>query len=134
MIRRSVLIGSSLVLLIGIFIFNDPPSFFYADLPFQSLSKQTVILLLKQSDEQMNKLAFDEEVVWYGTIADQGKEIDRLVSGMKKDGWSFLHQEGSGYFFEQGDEKIVITSETWSNHFVLFKVPVTRHAITLSNN
>ena len=130
--RRSVLIGSSLVLLVGILIFNDPPSFFYADLPFHSLSKQTVILLLKQSDEQINKLAFDENFVWYGTKADQGNEIERLVSDMKKDGWSFLHQEGSGYFFEQGNEQIVITSETWSNQYVLFKIPVTHHAITLS--
>jgi len=131
--RRSMLIGSSLVLFVGILIFSNPPSFFYADLPFHSLSKQTVILLLKRSDEQINKLALDENFVWYGTKADQGKEIERLVSGMKKDGWSFLHQEGSGYFFEQDTEKVVITSETWSNQYVLFKIPVTHHAITFSS-
>ena len=136
MMKKLVVSALVLVLVVfgGIMMVNDPPSFLYGKLPFQSLSKQSVISLIKDSPTPLTKLTVEDGYTWYGAKADQGREIDSLLSAMKKDGWSFVQQEGAGYFFEQGSEKIVITSQTWSNHHVFFKVPDSNPPITLISN
>ncbi|GED70941.1 hypothetical protein BRE01_46430 [Brevibacillus reuszeri] len=136
MLKKLALPAIALILVVfaGIMTVNNPPSFLYGKLPFQSLSKQSVVSLIKDSPHPITKLTVEDGYTWYGAKADQGKEIESLLSAMKKNGWSFIQQEGAGYFFEQGSEKIVITSQTWSNRHVFFKVPVTNPPITLSSN
>lgn len=38
-------------------------------------------------------------------------------------GWKFKEKEGSGLFFEKGDEKLIVTTEMWTGKYVLVKVP-----------
>ncbi|MEJ8545990.1 hypothetical protein [Brevibacillus borstelensis] len=131
--RKTVFLSVLLCLLAGTLLFADRPAFLYPELPFPSVSKQTVVHRLRQADGQLTKLATEEGYIWYGTAPQGGAAKDRLIAEMNKAGWTFLQQEGSGYFFQQETEKIVITSQMWSGDFVLFKLPVTAHPLPLSN-
>lgn len=129
---KAIIAMVGLLLLGGAILFAAPPAWLYPDLPFAATSKQTVVAALQVSDDRMTKLASDTSYVWYGTKAAQGREIASLKSMLQAAGWIFLTQEGSGYFFIKGDEKIVITSRQWSRAFVLFKVPVASGPFPLS--
>ncbi len=61
---------------------------------------------------------------WYGAKFNQGESVDHMKRKMEEKGWTYLTQEGSGYFFEKGKEKAIITSQSFSFKNVLFKVPV----------
>jgi len=46
-----------------------------------------------------------------------------LTERMKSEGWTFLQQEGSGYFFEKNGEQAIITArQVWSRHQVVLRV------------
>lgn len=115
----------SLVLLVGIGVAvrNDPPAYLYPDLPFSSASKQAVVSQLKEADNQLKQLATEHNHVWYGAKAPQDQAAAKLTAALQAQGWTFVSQEGSGYFYSNGNEQIVITSQMWSGRFVLFKVP-----------
>ncbi len=126
---------TSLFILLGVFIFAHRPHFLYPDLPFSSVPKETVVSLFKEKpSDSIIPLAFDDGYVWYGANADHGQEIEKLKSKLEENGWRFMKQDGSGYFFKKGSEKIVITSSMWSNEFVLFKAPVLVHPLKRSDS
>ncbi|MCR2807121.1 hypothetical protein [Paenibacillus soyae] len=57
----------------------------------------------------------------YLTKANRHREV--LKEKMKKEGWTFLHQEGAGYFFEKnGKETIITARQIWNRHYVVYKV------------
>ncbi|WP_301172463.1 hypothetical protein [Brevibacillus nitrificans] len=113
-----------LLTILAINILAARPPFLYPALPFDSVSKSTVVSLLQENpNDRVKLLAVDGEYVWYGTKASQGLAAERLKSTLEAKGWLFLQQEGSGYFFEKDREKIVITSQMWNREFVFFKAP-----------
>ncbi|QRG66477.1 hypothetical protein [Brevibacillus choshinensis] len=126
---------TSLFILLGVFIFAHRPHMFYPNLPFSSVPKETVVSLLKEKpSDTIIQLAFEDGYVWYGANADHGLEIEKLKSDMDANGWKFMKQDGSGYFFTKGSEKIVITSSMWSSEVVLFKAPVIVHPLKRSDS
>lgn len=131
--RKVSILLVSLVLLVGIGVAvgNDPPAYLYPDLPFSTVTKHTVVSLLKESDHHLKKLATEHDHVWYGTKVPQDQAAAKLTSALQAQGWTFVAQEGSGYFYSNGSEKIVITSQMWSSKFVLFKVPVGNHLLSV---
>ena len=131
--RKVSILLVSLVLLVGIGVAvrNDPPAYLYPDLPFSSASKQTVVAQLKEPDNQLKQLATEHDHVWYGTKAPMDQAAAKLTAALQAHGWTFAAQEGAGYFYSKGNEKIVITSQMWSSRFVLFKVPVGNHLLSV---
>ncbi|MED2009330.1 MULTISPECIES: hypothetical protein [Brevibacillus] len=119
MARKTVFLFLLICLLGGMLLFADRPAFLYPELPFPSVSKQTVVSQLREANGRFRKLATERSYVWYGIAAQRGAEKDKLIEEMGKAGWTFLQQEGSGYFFQQGTEKIVITSRMWSGDLCL---------------
>lgn len=118
--------------LLGAWWYNDRPAFLYPPLPFQTVEKKVVVSQLKQADDQLIMLGSDEnsQYMWVGAKTGSGRNAaERLKSILEDAGWSFHEQEGAGYFFHQGSEKIVITSQMWSRDFVLFKIPASLDAI-----
>lgn len=109
----------------GLFAILLAPWFFFyvmvPDLPFDSRSKISVIEVLEH--EGMTKLATENDIDWYGEQADQGTAAESLKRKMAEKGWVFIQQEGAGYFFERGSEKVIITSQKWTSEYVLFRVP-----------
>ena len=66
----------------------------------------------------------------YLTKANRQNEI--LKEEMKKEGWTFLNQEGAGYFFEKNGKKTIITArQIWNRHYVVYKV--TDNTVDLSS-
>jgi len=43
---------------------------------------------------------------------------------MTKNGWNYVEQNGSGYFFEKDSEKVVIECEQWTSNYLLFQLPI----------
>lgn len=55
---------------------------------------------------------------------DQGKGYEHIKNMIRGKGWTFVEQEGSGYFFEKDGQKLIVTTEMWTRKYVLAKVPV----------
>lgn len=135
MIRKLILALFALccfAFLLGAWWYKDRPAFMYPPLPFQTAEKQVVVSQLKKADDQLILLGADDhsKYIWVGARTASGfYAADRLKSILKQAGWSFHEQEGAGYFFQHGTEKIVITSQMWSRDFVLFKIPASLRSI-----
>lgn len=57
---------------------------------------------------------------------------ERLKERMKKEGWTYMDQEGAGYFFEQdGQTTIVTAKQIWNRHYIVYKI--TDHVVDLSD-
>lgn len=121
--KAGLILGSFLFLVVGVVlvVLTSPPAFLYPALPFASGSKQAVLKMLRESDEGIVKLAAENDAVWYGAKSPQDQAAESMKAVMQAAGWTFVSQEGAGYFFVRGDEKMVVTSRMWSGEFVLLK-------------
>jgi len=41
--------------------------------------------------------------------------IEVIKERMHREGWTYVRQEGSGYFFEKGNQEVVVTTKIWPN-------------------
>ncbi|WP_236841201.1 hypothetical protein [Brevibacillus formosus] len=94
-------------------------------LPFESKSKREVTELLGENTGKIVKLTTEENADWYGygPQANQATAADAMKRAVTEKGWTFIQQEGAGYFFERGKEKMIITSQMWTGNYVLFRIP-----------
>lgn len=116
-----------IILVIGLWSYFNRPAFLYPALPFSQPDKSSVVAKLKQADDEMLILLTttdsDSRFFWVGAKSAQSGEAKPLKNLLQTSGWTFVEQEGAGYFFEKDKQRIVITSQMWSSDFVLFKVP-----------
>ncbi|TQR29798.1 hypothetical protein C7Y45_28070 [Brevibacillus brevis] len=94
-------------------------------LPFDSKSKREVTELLGENTGTIVKLTTEENVDWYGygPQANQATAAEAMKRAVTEKGWTFIQQDGAGYFFERGKEKLIITSQMWTGNYVLFRIP-----------
>lgn len=65
-------------------------------------------------------------------LAKTNHHRELLQQKMTTAGWTFLQQEGSGYFFEKNGEQAIITArQIWNRHYITLKV--TNNAVDLSS-
>ncbi|WP_238554223.1 hypothetical protein [Brevibacillus brevis] len=97
----------------------------YPALPFDSKSKREVTELLGENAGTIVKLTTEENVDWYGygPQANQATAAEAMKRAVIEKGWTFIQQDGAGYFFERGKEKLIITSQMWTGNYVLFRIP-----------
>ncbi|NRS20451.1 hypothetical protein HP398_28970 [Brevibacillus sp. HB1.4B] len=95
----------------------------YPALPFDSKSKREVTELLGENTGTIVKLTTEENVDWYGPQANQASAAEAMIRAVTEKGWTFIQQEGAGYFFERRKEKLIITSQMWTGNYVLFRIP-----------
>lgn len=50
---------------------------------------------------------------------------------MGNEGWVFIQQEGSGYFFEKGNQKAVVTTTIWHRNYV--KISVEKNIVNMAD-
>lgn len=56
-------------------------------------------------------------------VGKSESNTELLKERMNREGWTFTHQEGAGYFFEKdGQEKVVTIKKLWNRHYVLYDV------------
>lgn len=56
-------------------------------------------------------------------VAKANNQNELLKAKMKDKGWTFVQQEGAGYFFEKnGQETIITARQIWNRYYVVYKV------------
>ncbi|MDX1807194.1 MAG: hypothetical protein R3267_09235 [Paenisporosarcina sp.] len=98
--------------------------FHYPELPFSNKTKYEVAHLANTSTLPLSKITQEDGYIWF--VTDDSKDIaeESLKKRLKKLGWEFIKQEESGYFFEKNGEKVRIESKEWTNHYLLFQLPI----------
>jgi hypothetical protein len=48
------------------------------------------------------------------------KQPQLLRERMEQKGWTFIQQNGAGYFFEKGGKQIIITAKRWNHFYVVY--------------
>lgn len=49
-------------------------------------------------------------------------DIELLIERMNKHKWTYIEQEGNGYFFEKNNQTIVVNVTIWNRNYILYKV------------
>jgi len=98
--------------------------FHYPDLPFPNKTKQEVADLATASQLPLSKVTQQDGYVWFVTDDALDQAVTSLKHRMTKNGWNYVDQEGSGYFFEKDSEKVVIVCEQWTSNYLLFQLPL----------
>jgi hypothetical protein len=53
----------------------------------------------------------------------EGNEALVLKEEMKRDGWKFVEQFGSGYLFEKGEETLTVSTRMFTRNYYVWTVP-----------
>ncbi|WP_010199735.1 hypothetical protein [Bacillus sp. m3-13] len=120
MIKRLTIISIIAVILV-IVAYNT--RFYYATLPIESVNKKEVLQSINESPEPIEKIANEDGYDWFITRTDQGEYRKTLKAMIGDHGWNYKTQDGSGYFFEKGDEKLIVTTQMWTGEYVIVQVP-----------
>jgi hypothetical protein len=120
--KKLVLSISILFTLCVIVIFST--KFHYPKLPFPDKTKHEVAQLATSSDLPLSKVTQQNGYVWFVTDDSHKEALVSLKHRMTQNGWEFVDQHGSGYFFKKGNEKVLIESQQWTRNYLLFQLPI----------
>lgn len=98
---------------------------YYPSLPIDHLSAKEAIEKLENSDNKVVEIAIESDTIWYITRTEnQGVLIadENIKQMIGSNGWEFKEKDGGGLFFEKGGERLVATTQMWSEKYVLVKV------------
>lgn len=98
--------------------------FHYPDLPFTNKTKQEVANLATSSVLPLSKITQEDGYVWLITDDSEDVALASLKQRMIKNGWEFIEQNDSGYYFEKNNEKVMIVSKQWTRNYFLFQLPL----------
>lgn len=83
-----------------------------------------MVKLASTSSLPLSKITRQGGYVWFVTDDPKDVALQSLKDRMTKNGWEFIEQDGSGYFFEKESERVIIESQQWTDDFLLFQLPV----------
>jgi hypothetical protein len=55
-------------------------------------------------------------------LTKKNHSVDLLKERMKTEGWTYITQEGAGYFFEKAKEETIVTAKIWNSKYVIYHV------------
>lgn len=99
---------------------------YYPSLPIDGISARGALDILKESESKIAKIAVEGDYIWYITssekkgISSADENIKQMVVSY---GWEFEQKDGSGLFFEKGEERLIVTTQMWTENYVLAKIP-----------
>lgn len=76
------------------------------------------IIELNTGNEEFVKLS--ENPIQYICKVENGEE--KLMNLMKNDGWRFIEQNGSGYFFKKKDRSVIIKNSNFTKRYLIWKI------------
>lgn len=114
----------SLVIIGFIIIIFAISNLLYPPLPVSSISSTQAITKLKNSPENVAKIAQENGYDWYITEMDKGKGFKNLRKMIEKKGWIFKSQEGSSFFFEKDKKVLIAETQMWTKKYIVFKIEV----------
>lgn len=115
-----LLICGSLVF-IAFVLFNS--KFYYPALPIHSISKKEALEALKTTSTKVIKIGEENEDEWFIARMEQGEAYEHIKTMVIENEWQFVTQEGSGFFFEKENERLIVTTQMWTKDYVLAKIP-----------
>ncbi|MED4402585.1 hypothetical protein ABET41_09690 [Metabacillus fastidiosus] len=118
--KKWLLLVGVVIIVISIVAFNS--KFYYPSLPVNSVSKREVLESLNDSSKEIVKIAEENGYDWFITRNEQGKAYENLKRMVSEKGWQFKNQEGSGFFFEKDDKKLIATTEMWTGNYVIVQI------------
>ncbi|ETT65637.1 hypothetical protein C172_11321 [Paenibacillus sp. FSL H8-457] len=54
--------------------------------------------------------------------AREDRSVELLKERMSSEGWSYVQQEGSNYFFEKGNGETIVTVQQWNHKYIIYQV------------
>ena len=112
-----------MILLVGAFVFYN--KLYYPPLPIETMSKKEVIDHLNNSDEKMIPLMVENGKEWYIVNDRNQTKVDEIIiATLGQKDWVFKEKEGSGLFFEREGERLIVTSQQWTEKYSLVEIPV----------
>ena len=95
---------------------------YYPPHPIESISKKQLYTAGTNAEKTLQFVTNSNNVDWY--ITKSHNDINQILQQfVEQQGWEFIMQDGSGYFFKKDEETIIITTEMWSSKFKLVKIP-----------
>ncbi|MFD2043396.1 hypothetical protein ACFSTA_03300 [Ornithinibacillus salinisoli] len=119
--KKWILLGAMMVIILGVVVYNT--KFFYPPLPIDSVSKKEVLETLNDSSKDMAKIAKEDDYEWYIARMDQSNRFESVKQMLSQKEWDYKTQEGSGYFFEKNDRKLVVYTQMWTGKYVIVSIP-----------
>ncbi len=58
-------------------------------------------------------------------LAREDRSVELLKERMSSKGWSYVEQEGSNYFFEKGNEEVIVTVQQWNLNISFIRLKIT---------
>ncbi|WP_017380971.1 hypothetical protein [Paenisporosarcina sp. TG-14] len=96
----------------------------YPELPFTNKTKLEVANLATTSNLPLSKVTQEDGYVWFVTNDPEDVALQSLKQRMTQNGWEYVEANGSGFFFEKDEEKVMIKSQKWTNNYLLFQLPL----------
>lgn len=97
----------------------------YPESPIASINKDSILKKLQSSSNDITYLTADNDYLYYITDFDNGNAVQRIIKLMENNGYLYISPEESGYNFKKHDKQIVISTEMWTDKFMIFKIPST---------
>lgn len=112
------------LVIIFVFAYIFYNKLYYPSLPIENMSKREVLQEIRQSNEELVKLSKENGHEWYViTKGNQGIATDIIKEMVTQYGWTYNEQMGSGHFFEKNEERLIVTTQMWTSHYVLVQIP-----------
>ncbi|MHA0855316.1 hypothetical protein [Paenibacillus sp. CMAA1364] len=121
--KIGVIIGVCIVS-IALYVFIN--KLYYPSFPIDGVSAKEAIKIMSESDREVAEVAATSDSIWYVTRSNDkhNKNVDDKIKEMiVSNGWEFKDKEGSGLFFEKDKERLIVTTQMWTSHYVLVKIP-----------
>ncbi|TMN22646.1 hypothetical protein [Lentibacillus cibarius] len=111
------------VVAVAVFIFVNKS--YYPSIPIENLSAKEVIEKLKESDNKVVEIAVEDDTIWYFTRSEnEGISIadEKIKQMISSNGWEFKEKDGAGLFFKKDGERLLATTQMWTEKYVLIKI------------
>ncbi len=77
-------------------------------------------------------IQMEESPDGYGIyLAEVNLPAEMIKERMEDEDWTYVEQNGSGYFFEKDNRKVVVTTKIWNRNFL--KITVENNAVNLAD-
>jgi hypothetical protein len=113
--KKILLSISIIILVIGVFLFLYSPVIFQEGNPWPQIKGITQLTLGKSDIVKLS--GFDNK---YLTKSRGGWEV--IDGFLKNDGYEFVEQMGSGYFYKSSSSNIIMTRRQYSRFYVIWTI------------
>lgn len=110
------------IIIVIISVFGYVNKIYYPKLPFENVAAKEAIQKLNESVQSIVEIANEDDYIWH-IVSSKENVNESIIQMVESNGWKFKEQLGSGLFFENGDNQLIVTTQMWTKKYVLVKIP-----------